>query len=240
LIEGSDGYDEYDDRSRSRGDIEAGHSVSEENYDACCADGSHRSRCRITAIVLLFIVLPVLYVSILAKEYRTHGWDRFRERAYPRPIHNVTVEISGTEVVTHPFRIGWLLPLTGFVTGLFTNIAPVQAGIVLAPLFQKHAVTTSSEGTLALIAAFHFIGNGLCGGLSWSTFEPKLFACKYVHKQIHIHIRHHYNPPPLLLLLLCFYELPSVAPTLYAVHYVFPNLVHLISPKINKYANINT
>jgi hypothetical protein len=53
----------------------------------------------------------------------------------------------------------------------------VQVGVVLAPLFAPSldAAATSPE-TLALIAAFHFWGNGVIGLVAWAARDPKMLS----------------------------------------------------------------
>ena len=59
------------------------------------------------------------------------------------------------------------VPLTGLGAGLVTNWFPIQAGVVLAPLYQVMDVTHTPLSTLALVSAVHFWGNGVFGTLAW-------------------------------------------------------------------------
>jgi uncharacterized membrane protein YfcA len=165
--------------------------------DVCCGQKGFRV-CMGMGLVFMFFVFPVVYAALMGNEYKQYGWDRFLARGdghgywedgiEPQP----TIEPSDKgDAVQHPPRLKhifkdneapllWLLPLIGFFVGLFGNMMPLSAGLIIMPLFQELSVCRSSEATLALTCAITFVSNGLFGFFSWCIRDGRFFIWRAV------------------------------------------------------------
>jgi hypothetical protein len=56
-------------------------------------------------------------------------------------------------------------------------MAPVQPGLLLAPLLVGLGVSHDPATTLSLVSAVQFWGNGVIGGLGWATRDVRFISC---------------------------------------------------------------
>jgi hypothetical protein len=164
--------------------------------DNCCNHTGFRC-CMGIAFFFYFVIYPLIYAIMVSVEYKAYGWARVLARsdghAYwgedgvePTPTM-MPVGHRGDEVEPAPAPqfIGFyedkehpllrLMPLIGVAVGLFANIAPISAGLILMPLFQELNVCRSSEATLALTCAISFINNGVFGFTTWCIRDGRFF-----------------------------------------------------------------
>jgi len=68
----------------------------------------------------------------------------------------------------------WVLPVTGLVAGLVSNLAPIDPGLLLEPWLLSLKTTHSSAGTLAMVSAVQFWGNAVVGTLAWTARDARI------------------------------------------------------------------